>query len=183
MSLNIPNVISFGRLLCVPIAVWLILNQHYLSAFWVLVFACISDAADGFIATRFKLKTDLGGLLDPIADKTLLVSVFITMGYSELIANWLVILVVFRDGLILCGAFLYNLQYGRLIVQPLFVSKFNTALQFILVALILEELAYGFFSQDVITILTYLVGFTTIISGSAYVIKWGRAVFVLEQDK
>src|SRR3546814_14440259 len=81
------------RLLAVPLMVWLILVGHYGSAFWVFVAAGISDAVDGYLAKRFNLATVLGSYIDPIADKVLLVSVYVTPGHGGRIADWLVYLI------------------------------------------------------------------------------------------
>ena len=111
VKLNIPNLISLSRLLSVPLAVWLIINDGLLICFWVLIYAGASDAVDGFIAKRYDLRSKLGGYLDPIADKALLISVFISLGYSGYLYSWLILIVVFRDILILLGALIYHLMY------------------------------------------------------------------------
>ena len=86
---SLPNLITLGRLLCVPVTVWLILNAYFGAAFWVCVAAGLSDAADGFIAKQLRAKSELGAYLDPLADKALLVSVFITLGYAGIVeAGW-----------------------------------------------------------------------------------------------
>src|SRR5204863_4812848 len=103
LGLNIPNLISLGRLLLVPLAISLILDGSYWAAFWVFVAAGISDALDGFIAKRFNWRTRLGALLDPLADKVLLVSVYVTLGMACQVWAWLVVLVVFRDFMIIGG--------------------------------------------------------------------------------
>src|ERR1700746_4171210 len=103
LGLNLPNLISLGRLLLVPLASSLILDGNYWAAFWVFVVAGISDALDGFIAKRFDRRTRLGALLDPLADKVLLVSVYVTLGVAGQIWTWLVVLVVFRDVMIIGG--------------------------------------------------------------------------------
>ena len=177
---NIPNIISFCRLVSAPIAVWLILNQIYAAAFWIFVSACVSDAADGYIAKKFNLQTELGRFLDPIADKALLISVFVTLGQVDLIDTWLVILVVFRDALILCGAILYHLLYGSLTMQPLLISKINTTAQFILAAMVMGMSAFGLINESGIIILTYFVAGTTFASGASYVMTWGRKAMAME---
>src|SRR5260370_4856839 len=103
LGLNLPNVISLGRLLLVPLAISLILDGRYYAAFWIFVIAGVSDAVDGFIAKRFDRRTRLGALLDPLADKVLLVSVYVTLGVSGQLWTWLVVLVVFRDIMIVGG--------------------------------------------------------------------------------
>ncbi len=173
IRINIPNLISLIRLLCVPMTVWLIINNQVLIAFWVFVFASISDALDGFIAKRFNLQTELGAYLDPIADKALLVSVFITLGQAGYLYSWLVLLVVFRDSLILVGAFLYHLIHENLTMEPLLISKINTAAQFFLVTVILGLHGYSIVDSLIIEIMVYVVAVTSIISGAAYVGIWG----------
>ena len=182
VRLNIPNAISFGRLLSVPLVVWLILHQFNQAAFWIFVAACVSDAVDGYIAKTFSLRTQLGGFLDPIADKALLICVFVTLGHANLISTWLVILVVFRDALIVCGALLYHLLYENLTIKIHLISKTNTTFQFILAALVLGMAAFSVFDQFVIKFLEYLVGASTIASGTSYVIMWGRKAIDMEQD-
>src|SRR5215831_9291258 len=103
LGLNLPNLISLARLLLVPAEIWLIIIGSYGLAFWILVGAGISDALDGFIAKRFDRRTRLGALLDPIADKVLLVSVYVTLGVAGQLWTWLVVLVVFRDVMIIGG--------------------------------------------------------------------------------
>ena len=83
LGLNLPNLISLGRLLLVPLAIWLILGGAVMALpFWVFIAAGISDGLDGFIAKRFDRRTRLGALLDPVADKVLLVSVYVTLGIA-----------------------------------------------------------------------------------------------------
>ena len=104
MSLiNLPNAITIARILAVPLMIWLIVSGDYLAAFWVFVLAGISDGVDGFIAKRFGLQTELGAYLDPLADKLLLVSIFVSLGMLRVLPAWVVILVVSRDILIVGG--------------------------------------------------------------------------------
>ena len=180
IRINIPNLISLLRLLCVPLTVWLIINNQVFTAFWVFVFASISDALDGFIAKRFNLQTELGAYLDPIADKALLVSVFITLGQAGYLSSWLVLLVVFRDSLILVGAFLYHLIHQNLRMEPLLISKTNTAAQFILVILVLGLHGYSIVNNIIIEIMVYIVCITTLMSGATYVGIWGMRAAKIE---
>ena len=182
-TLNIPNIISLARLLAVPFTVWLILHGTILAAFWVFVVAGLSDALDGFIAKRFNLRTVIGGYLDPIADKALLVSVFVTLGQQGYLESWVVILAVFRDALIVCGVLMYQLLFGKLTIKPLLSSKINTTMQFLLVAVVLGLTGYGIDAQFEIMILTYLVAATTLWSGASYLIIWGRRVSAMEPSE
>ena len=180
---SIPNMISFGRILAVPVMVWLILDDNLLTAFWVFVAASLSDAVDGFVAKKFDAETVLGGFLDPIADKALLISVFITLGQAGVIAVWLVILIVFRDALIFGGAYLYQLFTQSLTMQPLLSSKINTAAQFILVATVLGLKGFAVADGGVITAMVYIVALTTFLSGAQYVINWSRRAAAMERSE
>src|SRR5260370_25441667 len=140
LGLNLPNVISLGRLLLVPLAMSLILDGRYWAAFWVFVVAGVSDALDGFIAKRFDRRTRLGALLDPLADKVLLVSVFVTLGVAGQIWAWLVVLAVFRDILFFGGFFLFPaIAALPKPTNPLFITKINTGTQVALVGYVLAR--------------------------------------------
>jgi len=169
----VPNLISLARLLSVPVAVWLILAGHLSFAFWLFVAAGVSDALDGFIAKRYAARSTLGGYLDPLADKALLVSVYVTLGYEGAVQIWLVILIVFRDILIIGGALLYQTLTQALRMEPLLISKINTLAQILLAALLLARPGLGLEDSAAIEILVHVVAATTLLSGAAYVVKWG----------
>ena len=170
----IPNFITLGRLLAVPLAVWLMLTDRFEAAFWLFLAAGASDAIDGFLARRLGARSEIGAYLDPLADKSLLVSSYVTLGYQGFIDSWLVILVVFRDVLIIGGAILYQTLTQSLTMQPLFVSKLNTVLQITLIGLVLARLGLGFDDYDLTPWLVYAVAVSTVASGAAYVTVWGR---------
>ena len=132
MPLSLPNAITLARLLSVPVCIWLLLGGRYGTAFWVFVAAGASDALDGFIAKRFAMASPLGAVLDPLADKALLVSVYVVMGLEGLVAAWLVILIAFRDVMILGGAVVQRLFANRLPLPPSLLSKTNTVAQIVL---------------------------------------------------
>jgi len=171
---NIPNLISLGRLMAVPFAVYLILHQAYGAAFWLFVAAGVSDAIDGYIAKRFNQSSALGGYLDPLADKALLVAVYVALGNNSVLPLWLVILVVFRDVVIVGGVLLLHITRGAVTMKPLMVSKVNTTVQIALVAAALAELGLGFKGEMLVPALVWLTGATTLASGAAYVVGWGR---------
>jgi len=180
----LPNLITLARLLAVPLTVWLILQDRYTAAFWVFAAAGVSDAVDGFIAKHFNARTVVGGFLDPLADKALLVSVYITLGYRGQIATWLVILVVFRDVLIIGGAILYQTMTQQLTMQPLLVSKVNTAAQIALAILLLSNLGLGIpAGDDIIAAMVHVVAASTLLSGGAYVAIWGWRIFSMEDAR
>jgi cardiolipin synthase len=176
----LPNLISMARLMAVPVAVWLILSGHLTSAFWLFVAAGISDGVDGFLARRYGLRTLIGSYLDPIADKALLVAVYVTLGARGYIEYWLVILVVFRDLLIVGGAVLYRMISGELSMRPLFISKVNTVAQISLAGVVLAELGVGIAYPPLNWALTHVVGATTLLSGAAYVAIWGWRIARME---
>ena len=162
--------------------VWLIVAGELSAAFWVFVAASISDAVDGFIAKRFDAVTTFGSYIDPLADKALLVSCFVALGIEGQIANWLVILVVFRDVVIIGGAIL-ALPLGRpVIMRPLLISKLNTTTQIILVALVLAEIGVGVHEANLIVMMHYIVAVTTIVSGIGYAYRYVTAINSARQD-
>src|SRR5215469_4325641 len=120
-ELNLPNSISFGRLLLVPVAAWLIINGRCGIAFWVLLAAGASDALDGFVAKRFDCRTWFGAVLDPAADKAMLVSVYIALGVTQQVVSWLVVLVVFRDVVIVGGFLLIQVIAVPKNFDPLYI--------------------------------------------------------------
>lgn len=176
MSALIPNFITLGRLLAVPLAVWLMLTDRYGAAFWLFLAAGVSDAIDGFLARRLKARSEIGAYLDPLADKCLLVSSYVTLGHQDHIESWLVILVVFRDVLIIGGAILYQTLTQSLTMQPLLISKLNTVLQIALIGFVLARLGLGIGDGGLTQWLGYAVAASTLASGAAYVAVWGRRV-------
>ncbi len=175
----LPTLITMGRLLAVPVAVWLILSGRMTAAFWLFVAAAVSDALDGFFARRFQVRSLLGSYLDPLADKVLLVSVYLTLGQLGHVAIWLVIMVVFRDLLILGGALLYLVLGQSLQMQPLLISKLNTMAQLLLPTVVLARLGLGFDDAGVGAALVYVVAATTLASGGAYLAIWGWRILRL----
>lgn len=182
LGLNLPNLISLGRLLLVPAAISLILEGSYAAAFWVFVVAGISDGLDGFIAKRFNWRTRLGALLDPLADKVLLVSVYVTLGIAGELWTWLVVLVVFRD-LMIIGGFLLIQALAAMPknFQPLLISKINTGMQVALVGYVLARRGFGAEAGLMDVVLSFLVVATTVVSGSIYLVRWARILARSEQ--
>jgi len=172
--MNIPNLITLTRLAAVPVVIWLILDNDMKIAFWVFFAAAVSDAVDGFIAKHFKAETVFGTYLDPIADKALLVGVFLTLGHVGLLHTWLVILVVFRDLVIVGGAVLFHTVTQSLTMQPLMISKVNTFFQLILGLGVLLIEAYGIDDGLSLEVMGYIVAATSVWSGTSYVITWGH---------
>jgi cardiolipin synthase len=180
---NLPNLITLARLLAVPVAVWLILNGLLMPAFWLFVAAGVSDAVDGYLAKRLHAETVLGKYLDPLADKALLVSVFISLGSGGYLQSWLVIMVVFRDALIVAGALLYHTLTHNLRLEPLWISKLNTAAQIVLVAVVLGQNGLHVQIEWMTQALVFLTAVTTFASGAAYVFEWTRRAATMEEGE
>jgi len=176
--INLPNFLSFARLLSVPLLVWLVLDNRMMAAFWVFVAAGISDAVDGYLAKHFDSKTELGAHLDPLADKALLVGIYLTLGWVGFIPLWLVILVAFRDLTIVGGALLEQTITQSFKSRPMMISKINTALQIALAAIVLAHHGLGFDDFGMTHLLVLVVAATTVLSGLLYVINWTRRVNV-----
>lgn len=173
--MNLPNFISLARLLSVPLIVWLIIQDAWTAAFLLFLAAGISDAVDGYIATRFHMRTDLGSFLDPLADKALLVGIYVTLGIKGELPGWLVILVVSRDILLIGGTLLSLVMETEVVIRPLFVSKFNTVCQIALAVVVLAALGGFAIPWLDATPFVWLVAVTTLLSGAGYLVQWSRA--------
>lgn len=179
-ALNWPNFISLGRLLTVPVLVWLILTNKMSTAFWLFIVAGLSDILDGLLARLLKERTEIGAYLDPIADKALLIGVFISLAVQKFLPLWLVILVVFRDILIISGTLLLLMLNKRFTINPLFISKVHTFVQIVLVSVTLGTSAINFIHASVVTkTMIYVVTITGLLSGVGYVYKW---IIMLNKD-
>ncbi len=151
-------------------------------AFVTFLVAGVSDAVDGFLAKRFGWQTELGAYLDPIADKALLVSIYVALGFYEHLPAWLVILVVSRDILII-GAILLSGMINRPIqMHPLPISKVNTAGQIILAALVLFDLSFELNMVNLTNVIVWLVGLLTVGSATAYLVTWFRHMAAYEAE-
>lgn len=172
--MTLPNLITVGRLLLVPLIISLIADGSFGAAFVVFVVAGISDGVDGFIARQFNLRSRLGTYLDPIADKVLLVSVYLSLTFIDEIAGWLTVMVVSRDIFIIGGVMLAWVLDRPIEVKPLIISKINTAGQIILAALALANLAFDAGLGSVTDVLVWIVGVLTVASAGAYLVDWIR---------
>ncbi len=170
--LTIPNIITIARLFLVPLIVWLLVDGRFMSAFWIFLAAGLSDAVDGIIARKFNMQSELGAHLDPLADKALLVSIYVTMGFMLEIPAWIVIAVVSRDFLII-GAVILSWVMGQPVeMKPLVISKANTTFQIIFAGIILADLAGVAELSTERMILGYIVATLTLLSAGAYLLSW-----------
>jgi cardiolipin synthase (CMP-forming) len=172
--LSIPNLITLGRIILVPIVVWAIISGEMVLAFSLFLLAGISDGVDGFLAKRFRMASELGAYLDPLADKALLVSIYVALGIARALPISLVILVVSRDIMIISGFMLSWLVGKPMAVRPHPVSKLNTVAQILLAALVLAERALGFDAGVLLTVGIVLVAILTLLSIAFYLAEWIR---------
>jgi len=171
---TLPNFITIARLLAVPFIVWLLIGDRYFAAAVVFVAAGISDAADGFIAKRFHLSSDLGAYLDPLADKALLVSVFVMLGFKGVLPPWLIVLAVSRDILIVGAVILSWMLSNPVAMKPLWVSKFNTVAQIVLIAIALGARSGLTMFDNLLWPAIVAAGVLTVGSAAAYLVEWFR---------
>jgi len=166
--------ITILRFLLVPGVVYAMLSDRMDWAFLGFLVAGISDGVDGFVARQFNQRTELGAYLDPMADKMLLVSVFVVLGYMGNLPLWLVIAAVSRDALIVLAVLLSSVMGRPVAMKPLFVSKANTATQILLVITVLAELSFALYVPFLRTGLIYICGLLTVASTAAYLVAWLR---------
>src|SRR6267378_1645456 len=170
--LNLPNLITLARILMVPIVVWAIAVREMQVAFLLFLAAGVSDAVDGFLAKRLGMASELGAHLDPLADKTLIVSIYVALGITDAIPRWIVILVVSRDILIVGGVMLAWFLGKPIRVKPVLVSKLNTVAQIIFASLVLGSLAFGLAFESAEYVVMFTVAALTLASIGFYVREW-----------
>jgi cardiolipin synthase len=168
---HLPNLITLARIALVPVLILLLKDQDYAAALIVFVIAGVSDALDGYLAKRLNVQSRLGAILDPAADKLLLVSAYVMLTVLGHIPFWLVLVVVFRDLLIVGGYLLYTSHAGPVKMRPSILSKLNTLMQIALVAVILAQQAAGW-AWPPAEALVYVVLVTTVVSGAHYLWLW-----------
>src|ERR1700723_31647 len=171
---HIPNVISMIRiLLVVPISLALE-DQRLALSIGLFAIAAASDVADGFLARRFGWKSELGAMLDPIADKLLLAGVFITLSVLKLVPLWLMAAAVARDVIIVLGAAAYRMFRGPLTAHPSLISKINTVCQAAFILAVVSRAKFSVPPEWVATWLGALMFATVAVSGIDYVLVWGK---------
>ena len=169
---NIPNLITLARMVMTPVAVQAIVSQRYLPAFLIFLLAGVSDAVDGFIARRFDLRTELGAYLDPLADKALLTSIYVSLAIYGALPAWVAIAVVSRDVMIVVAVVVSWLLDKPVEIRPVWESKLNTAAQIALAGFALGVRAYAFDPWPIQSWLEWTVAATTVASGCVYVAQW-----------
>ena len=180
--MSIPNIIALGRILLVPFIVWAIASNQMEIAFAIFIVAGVSDAVDGFLAKRFNMASELGALLDPLADKALLVSIYVALGIWGAVPRWIVILVVSRDIMIVTAVIVSWLVGKPIPMKPLMVSKLNTVAQVAFAALVPAALGFGFKSTPYDLILMGFVTVFTLVSVSLYLVEWVRHMSTIDAN-
>ncbi len=172
--MTIPNIITILRLLAVPLLIVVIGQGRWNLAFAIFLLAGISDAVDGFIARRYDMRTEFGAYIDPLADKALLVSIYVTLAITGILPGWLAVLVVSRDAMIVAGLIVARLMDRPMPIRPLVVSKANTAAQIAFAATMLGLLAIGHGHTPWIDWGMGIVAALTVASAAGYLIRWLR---------
>lgn len=176
---HLPNIISVARILLVGPITWCLLNGEFTLAIWLFLLAGASDGLDGFLAKRFGWSSRLGGILDALADKFLLVSTFVCLWWLGIFPWWLVLSVLARDLLIVIGATIYNFRIETVQPEPTLISKLNTVLQIALAAVGVAALGFTGIPGWVVETLIWAVMVTILLSGTGYVREWSRRARVV----
>jgi cardiolipin synthase (CMP-forming) len=179
----IPNALCILRMLLVVPVTWLLLREDSRTTLWLFAFAAATDGLDGFLAKRCGWTSELGKILDPLADKILLVGTYITLAVVGFVPLWLTIVVVGRDVVITLGAIAYNWLYGYPHGHPTVISKLNTLCQIVFALLIVGSHAVGRSPALAITILGALVFVTTCVSGIDYVITYAKKAAAASREQ
>ena len=174
MPLNLPNFITLGRIIAVPVVFWLLMSGQSAAAFFVFVLAGISDAVDGYLAKTYNLQTELGAYLDPLADKLLIVSIYVALGARSELPLWLVTAVVSRDIAIVGAVMIAWLMDHPVRIHPLVVSKLNTTAQLVLASTVLFDEAFSIGLTGTRMVLIWVTGLLTLLSLIAYLRAWVR---------
>lgn len=183
MMRHIPNALCVFRMLLVAPVAWLLAEGRYWETLWVFGVAAITDGLDGFLAKRFSWTSELGKILDPLADKILLVSVFITLAALGLVPVWLATTAVLRDVTITAGAIAYNALYGYPSGRPTFISKVNTLAQIVYLLSVVAAQAFDQTWAMPLNTLGALVFLTTVVSGLDYVITYSRKAVAANRQR
>lgn len=172
--MTIPNLITIARLIIVPLIIVMMTQQNWQFAFALFAIAGISDAVDGAIARRFDMRSELGAYLDPLADKALLVSIYVTLAIIGVLPTWIAILVVSRDVMIVSAIILSWVMDKPVAINPLMISKMNTTVQIAFAGIVLAALACGIGLGLAQVVGLVIVAGLTVASTGAYLALWLR---------
>jgi cardiolipin synthase len=169
---SLPNFITVGRLFLVPVVIELIADRRWAGVFAVFLIAGISDGVDGFLAKRFDLRSELGAYLDPLADKALLVSIYVSLAIAGVTPTWLAILVVSRDVMIIGAVLIAAVLAKPVAIRPLLISKLNTTVQIAFAASVLGAKAFGLDLGAWFEVAMTVAATLTVASAGAYLAQW-----------
>ena len=172
--MTIPNLITIARLIMVPLIVVMIGQEKWGLAFVLFAAAGVSDAVDGYIARRFNMRSEFGAYLDALADKALLVSIYVTLSVTGVLPGWLAVVVVFRDLMIISAIIVSRLMERPIAIRPMFVSKVNTGVQIAFAVLVLSTQAFALKAPTLYATGMVLVTALTVVSAAAYLARWMR---------
>jgi cardiolipin synthase (CMP-forming) len=178
---HLPNLISAIRILLVWPIVTALLARDSRTALLLIVIAGASDGLDGYLAKRFHWQSRVGGILDPLADKLLLVAAFLTLAYQGLAPVWLAAVVVLRDVVIISGGVAFEFLIRPVEPEPSPVSKVNTGAQLLFLVAVLGADAFGWPPPGWIVALGAAVLVTCAVSGLDYVMRWARLAMALRR--
>jgi cardiolipin synthase len=172
--LTLPNIITFIRLGLLPVLLWALAIRQYEAAFWLFVAASVGDGLDGYLARRLDQMSRLGALLDPIADKLTILGIAWILATQGTLPVWIAALMSLRDLVIVAGALAYRQVVGTLEMAPTRLSKLNTVIEFLLLALALMLANQWIEATPWLTPYLALVAFSVVVSGAQYVWVWGN---------
>ena len=172
--LNVPNTISLLRLALVPVVIYLLAHSAFGYALAAFLMASVSDGIDGWIARHYNLRTSFGALIDPVADKLIILSCLLMLTWLALIPLWLTLAMLARDSVIVIGAFAYQRLHGHVEITPTMLGKTHIAMEFILLCLVLANAASIISITEWLPIMFVLVLASAVFSGMQYVWIWGR---------
>lgn len=175
---QLPNLVTIARFALVFPTAWLLWHNQIVAALVLILVGGLSDAVDGELARRFDWRTRFGAIADPAADKLLVVVVFVVLAVQGHLPLWLLVLVVGRDLVIVSGALAYRILFGELEMEPTLLSKVNTALQIVVLLLVLVHLAGYEPAAGIAGVVDpvgfVLVGVSSTVTGCQYVLVWSR---------
>ena len=174
--MTIPNLITLIRIILTPVFLVYLINDRTFAALIVFIIAGVSDGVDGMIARVFGQKSRIGAYMDPLADKILLITAFLTLAVKGIIPSWLTAAVISRDIIIMLGILILLLNGVSFNMKPSILSKITTCAQLGTICIVLVNTCFGVFTTDIITAAFFITGILTIASGLGYMINWFKII-------
>jgi cardiolipin synthase len=171
---SLPNLITLGRLVLVPLTIVMIADQSWMSALIAFLLAGVSDGIDGFLARTYHLQSELGAYLDALADKALLISIYVALAVVGVVPASIAIIVVSRDIMIMGAVVVSWVMHRPVEIKPLLISKLNTTAQIAFAGLVLAAKAFGWSLGMWFGFAVVIVAALTVVSGAAYLAQWYR---------